>query len=317
MRLNLPIIDKLKGCETILIAGMGGGYDVFSGLPFYLELERLGYDVHLASFSFSDIAGLHDGEPLTDTLVGVSADIEHAFDYFPEYYLAQWFVDTRNEFVTIWCFQKTGARSLIQNYRQLVEHLGVDAIILVDGGVDSLMRGDEPQPGTIFEDTLSLLAVQDLRKVKVRLGACVGLGVEHEIGYAHLFENIAHLTKIGAFYGTCSITRDMYCFQQYRDAVMFTFDQQPNFPSVICASIISAVQGDYGDIHLIKRTHGSTLNISPLMSMYWFFDAVAVAKQNLLIPHMRLSQTVEEAWKLMQQARDKLPERPTPAYPLP
>ena len=53
------------------------------------------------------------------------------------------------------------------------------------------------------------------------------------------------------------------------------------------------------------------------MSIYWFFDAVAVAQQNLLVPHIRLSQSLDEAWKLMQQARNKLPERPTPAYPLP
>lgn len=317
MQLNLPIIERLNGCETILIAGMGGGYDVFSGLPLYFELEKQGFDVHLASLSFSDIGGLNDGEQLTDTLVGVSGEVEGIFDYFPEYYLAQWFVDTRNEFVTIWCFEKTGARPLIQNYRRLVDHLDIDAIILVDGGVDSLMRGDEPQPGTLFEDTLSLLAVQDLRKVRVRLTACVGLGVEHEIGYAHLFENIAHLVKIGAFYGSCSLTHDMKSFRDYENAALFAFDQQPDYPSVICASVISAVRGEYGDFHLIKRTRSSTLNISPLMSMYWFFDAVKVAKQNLLIPHMRLSSTVDEAWTLMRQARDQLSERPTPAYPLP
>jgi len=33
MKLNLPILDKLDGCERILIAGAGGGFDIFAGLP--------------------------------------------------------------------------------------------------------------------------------------------------------------------------------------------------------------------------------------------------------------------------------------------
>src|SRR5689334_16493478 len=74
MNLNLPILDMLKHSRNILIAGMGGGFDVLCGLPIFFELEALGYDVHLANLSFSDIAGLTDGEALTDTLVGVTTE---------------------------------------------------------------------------------------------------------------------------------------------------------------------------------------------------------------------------------------------------
>ena len=49
--------------------------------------------------------------------------------YFPEFHLAAWFRERREEDVTIWCFQKTGARPLLHNYRQLVEHLSVDSLI--------------------------------------------------------------------------------------------------------------------------------------------------------------------------------------------
>lgn len=247
MNLNLPILNQLDGCRSILIAGMGGGFDVFCGLPIFLELEQRGYDVHLANLSFSDIAGLNDGEQLTDTLTGVSYDMQGAFDYFPEYYLSQWFYDERNEEVTIWCFEKTGARPLIKNYAVLVEHLGVDAVILVDGGVDSLMCGDEPEPGTMFEDTLSLLAVNELKHIPVRLIACVGLGIEPEVGYEHLFENIAVATQLDAFKGSCSLLKTMSSYQQFEEAVLYTFDQQPEFASVICSSLISAVRGAYGN----------------------------------------------------------------------
>ncbi len=316
MKLNLPILDKVQGHTNILIAGMGGGFDVFCGLPIYFELEALGYDVHLASFSFSDIVGLYEGEQLTDTLVGVSTDIEGIFDYFPEYFLSEWFYDTRNDDVVIWSFEKTGARPLIQNYKALIKHLDIDCIILVDGGVDSLMHGDEPEPGTMFEDSLSLLAVSDLN-VKTKILACLGLGVEHEVGYAHLFENIAELTKHKAVLGTCSLTQQMTSYQQFRDAVMYVFDQQPTYPSVICSSVISAVDGQYGNFHLTKRTHGSTLRISPLMSMYWFFDLMQVAKRNEILSHLRLTYDVDHAWEKYEGRRKDLKLRPTPEYPLP
>src|SRR5579859_4361972 len=220
MKLNLPVVDLLASCRSILIAGMGGGFDVLCGLPIFLELEQLGHDVHLANLSFSSIAELTDGEALTDTLVGVSADLDEVTDYFPEYYLAQWLFDERNDEVTIWCFEKSGARPLIKNYQILAKHLHLDAIIMVDGGVDSLMRGDEPQPGTLLEDSLSLLALNELKSGPIRLTACLGLGIEPEVGYAHLFENIAQLTKAGAFMGSCSLLKEMSSFQQYEEAAM-------------------------------------------------------------------------------------------------
>lgn len=317
MRLNIPILDQIAGSEHILIAGMGGGYDIFSGLPLFFELEALGYDVHLANFSFSDIAGLSDGEQLTDTLVGVSIDVEGDFDYFPEYYLAEWFFNTRNEFVTIWCFEKTGARPLIRNYRALVDHLEIDCIILVDGGVDSLMHGDEPNMGTLFEDTLSLLAVSELNHVSTRIVACLGLGVEYEVGYPHLFENIAQLVKSDGFFGACSLTKQMEAYQQYEEAVLYVFDQQPKHPSVICASVISATRGEYGDYHLVKRTQGNELHISPLMSLFWFFDMMTIAKANKLLPAMALTYSVDDAWRQMQKKRDQLTPRLVAQPPLP
>lgn len=317
MNLNLPILKELSKCKSILIAGAGGGFDIFSGLPIYFELEKRGFDVHLANLSFSDIAGLNEGEQLTDTLVGVSAELEIFTDYFPEYYLSQWFLEECNEYITIWCFEKTGARPLIKNYRTLIDHLGIDAILLIDGGVDSLMFGNEPEPGTMLEDSLSILAIDELRLLKFRGLACLGLGIEGEVGYAHLFENIAQLTKDGAFKGTCAISKEMECYKKYEQAALYTFEQQPAHPSVICASVISAVRGEYGNYHLTKKTEGQILNISPLMPIYWFFDAEAVARRNLLLPQLRLTFTIDEAWRVMQKVRGGLDFRKTPQYPLP
>jgi hypothetical protein len=74
MQLNLPILDQLAPCRNILIAGMGGGFDVFCGLPIFFALQERGRSVHLANLTFSP-AHLIDGPTrLTPSLVGVTAD---------------------------------------------------------------------------------------------------------------------------------------------------------------------------------------------------------------------------------------------------
>jgi hypothetical protein len=137
--LKSPFLDAVAPARNILIAGIGGGYDVFSGLPLYFGLQADGKQVHLANLSFSALP--HDpAARLAPTLLRVTADTDLVTTYFPEQYLAQWF-RARGQDVPVYCFERTGVRPLLEAYRALVAHLGVDTVILVDGGTDSLMRG--------------------------------------------------------------------------------------------------------------------------------------------------------------------------------
>jgi hypothetical protein len=63
------------------------------------------------------------------------------------------------------------------NYQRLIEQLEIDTILLIDGGVDSLARGDEAQPGTFIEDTVSMAALVDLPIPTKKILACIGFGV--------------------------------------------------------------------------------------------------------------------------------------------
>jgi hypothetical protein len=72
--------------------------------------------------------------------------------------------------------------------------------VLVDGGTDILMRGDEAGLGTP-EDMSSLAAVAALPDSLVRLVACLGFGIDsyHGVCHAHVLENLAALQRAGAF----------------------------------------------------------------------------------------------------------------------
>lgn len=313
---NLPILDRLHDSHSILITGIGGGFDLFCGLPIYFHLRRLGYQVHLANYSFSEIQSFTGGMRLTDTLVGVTADYQRPVVYFPELYLARWFQTIRRESIPIWAFHKTGVQPLQANYHRLIEQLQIDTILLVDGGVDSLARGDEAEPGTFIEDTVSMAALAALPDSITRMLACIGFGAEREITHLHILENIADLARQGAFWGACALTSALDEYRAYEEAVTFVHQQSLQDTSVINASIISAVRGEYGNYHLTPKTHGSRLWISPLMSLYWFFDFPVVAARHTVLPAVKDSITFPEAIRAAMTARRTLRIRPTGMIPL-
>jgi hypothetical protein len=309
MHLNLPILDHLSHCKNLLIAGMGGGFDIFCGLPIYFELQDRGINIHLASLTHSSLKHLKGARRLLPTLVGISATTDTHTPYFPELHLMRWFKSQLEQDLNIWCFEKMGVRPLIKHYETLVDYLSLDGILLLDGGVDSLIRGDELEIGSPAEDVSSIAAVSRLDGIQTRLTACLGLGAELEITYSHVFENIAFLSANGGFLGSCALTKEMPSYQFYEEAALFTQAQPRQDTSVINSSIISAVRGHYDNYHLTEKTQGNKLWISPLMSLYWFFDLLAVAHQNMFLAQLMETQSFEDILRTISDARSIIPRR--------
>lgn len=323
MQLNLPILEQLKDRQRILIAGAGGGFDVFAGLPIYFTLRDQGKTVHLANYSFSDFriaSVISQPQALIETLlVGAHGNVERPYAYYPEGYLAQWFNRVRREEIMVWMFAKTGVEPLALAYQTLIDHLGgIDALILVDGGVDALMRGDEAGAGTLLEDTVSLAAVDSVN-APVKILACLGFGTEVEEAVCHYtaLENIAALTQAGAFLGACALTPQMEVFRLYEEACRYVWEQPNHEKSHISTRIIPAVNGQFGDYHMYQdEPHRYTsLFISPLMSLYWFFNAQAVIERNILVEPLRKTLTFDEVRQIGIELRlnsSLRPRRPIP-----
>ena len=317
MRLELPFDALLPQEATVLIAGMGGGFDVFCGLPIYFELKRRGYIVHLANLSFSALAEYQDGEWLSSTLVGVGPGASELSGYHPERFLARWFHESQGEEITVWCFEAAGTQALVSDYRRLLHRLHLDGIVLIDGGVDSLTRGDEEWCGSILEDYVSLAAVSLLQEVPMRVMACIGMGAEGDVSYARIFENIAAVNAQGGFLGASALLAQSEAYRLYEESLTYVHQQPGQQPSVINASVVSSARGHFGDFHLTERTRGSELWISPLMSLYWFFSVDGVAVQNLFLQPLQEASSMGEAFAATYEAREKMVLRSTPRIPLP
>ena len=317
MRLDLPFDTLLPDRSTVLVAGMGGGFDVFCGLPIYFELKQRGYTVHLANLSFAALKEYQDGEWLSPTLVGVGPGTLGLAGYHPERFLARWFRESQGEDTLLWCFDAAGTQALVADYRQLVQRLGIDGIVLIDGGVDSLARGDEELCGTILEDYLSLAAVSLLPDVPMRVIACIGMGVEGDVSHARILENIAALTKAGGFLGTSALLAHSQACKLYEEALDYVHHQPEQQPSVVNASILSSIHGHFGDHHKTERTRGSQLWISPLMSLYWFFSVDAVAAQNLFLQQLQTTRSMGEVFAATYEVREQMSLRPGTSTRLP
>jgi len=294
--LRLPFFGELGAAHNILVAGAGGGFDIFSGLPLYFGLQAMGKRVHLANLSFSDLDAA-TGRRLHPAVLEVTADSQVTTSYFPEFHLSRWFRQQWQE-VPIYCFERTGFKPLLGAYRALVEHLQVDTVILVDGGTDSLMRGDEAGLGTPEEDIASIAAANELT-LERKLLVCIAFGVDsfHGVCHTHAFEAVAELTKQGAFLGAFTLLRQMPEVQKYMRATESVFEAMPHHPSIVSASVLSALEGHYGDYHRTARTQGSNLWINPLMTLYWCFHLRPVARRILYLDAVKQTET---CWDVME-----------------
>lgn len=287
--LRLP--RSLENSQRILIAGAGGGFDVYAGLPIYARLRALRKQVYLANLTFTYLGGTN-ARQVTRALYQVESGTEGGDGYFPERTLAR-FLSKQGDAGSVYAFDKLGVVQVREGYAHLARALNLDAIVLVDGGTDVLLRGDEENLGTPEEDMTSLAAVASL-DVPTRVVTCVGFGIDtfHGVCHANWLENVAALTAEGGFLGATALLERMPEVRLYLDAIDDADAATPGRPSIVNGSIASAIEGRFGDHHRSRRTRGSTLFINPLMSLLWAFDLPTVARRNLYLDRLGATESV-------------------------
>ena len=301
--LNIPIdiINIAKQKKNILIAGIGGGFDVYGGIPLYYTLKQHGVEnIHFSNFSFASfdkILQASEPEIINSDLIGATANIHADLDYYPEGYLSQWFKLVTKLDIPIWTFKKTGVRPLRANYQYLIDRFKIDLIILVDGGVDSLNTGSEEGSGTLLEDAINIAALSEIEGID-KIIACIGFGTEVEekvCGY-NVLMNMAQAIKNDGFLGSCSLTKQMGSYRFYKSACTYVFNKELHRTSHIHRRIIPAVEGEFGDFHATDEDKpGLQLFISPIMPIYWFFNFQAIFLTNQVISRINETDTWFEA----------------------
>jgi hypothetical protein len=120
----------------------------------------------------------------------------------------------------------------------------IDLVVLIDGRTDSLIFGDEHS--IVVEDAVSTVAACTTARNQV-ICTVIGFGVDHYHGVPHyaFFENVA-LFETADFLAhfrlrlTGQRTRPL-------DLVDYANCGQPQHQSIVCNSIASMLQGEFGD----------------------------------------------------------------------
>ena len=309
----IPVLEMLDRSERTLIAGCGGGFDVFAGVPIARRLLADGKCVVLANLSFSDLPS-SGAEKILPSLWRIDRQCSE-LPYFPEKWLSEWLM-RHESLVPMYAFGRTCPTELSAAYQNIVSEHGIDLIVLVDGGTDSVIFGDEPGLGTVVEDAVSVVAANAVATNSTIL-ASIGFGLDHFHGVSHysFLENTAHLIRDGGYLGTVSLTNGSDEANDLIDLVEYANSRQPAHKSIVMNSIVSALRGEFGDYHATDRTAGSELFINPLMAQYWFYDTVH------LVRRMSYAEKLLQAtsWKGAQAVIERTGEVKTrrPRHPIP
>ena len=312
---RLPLFEALKDSRRVLLAGAGGGYDIFTGLPLYFKLKALGKDVFFANYSISPLDKVRQVEDLP--LYEITADSEGCADYFPEKYLCQWLDANGEAPATVYGLERSGLEPFRRAYQHLVDTLNLDTVVLVDGGTDSLMRGDEPDLATPSEDLTSVAAVNSL-DIPCKLLCCLGFGVDtfHGVCHHYVLQAVADLTRTGHFLGAFTLMPEFEETEKLKSAAEYVFDRMPKVPSIVLSSVLDCLSGEFGNHHSTDRTHGSILYINPLMSLYWSFKLDGVAERCLYLDRLDGSQTCNDVLIAIERFRGYNERKPWKDIPL-
>ncbi|MFJ5738788.1 DUF1152 domain-containing protein [Streptomyces microflavus] len=305
-----PLFSRLESARRILVAGAGGGFDIYAGLPLALSLLHQGKDVQLANLTFSAVEGLPLEDWLAPDLAAITPDTAPHQIYFPERTLAQWLA-LHGYPSTVHALARVGVRPLRAAYQALIDRYDIDAVVLVDGGTDILMRGDETGLGTPEEDLASVAALAGIEGPE-RLVVSIGFGVDayHGVSHGLVLENIAALERAGAYLGAFSVPRTTREGALFLDAVAHAQERTAAHPSIVNGSIAAAVRGEFGDVQFTSRTKGSELFVNPLMALYFAFELEGLAQQCLYLDRIEHTQLMRQVSSAIELFRDEVRQRP-------
>lgn len=316
--------------RTVLLSGCGGGFDFVHSLVLYPELIRMGKKIVIGSYSFGNPTKITGATPFfaegEAIAVRVSASSVADSHYGPEVHLCSYLDQAIPSYAphSIYAYY---ARSfsvplLTRLYEKIIAIHAVDAVIVVDGGSDALMVGDEQGLGDPIEDAVSIAAVSALTSLRAKILAVIGLGTDryNHVSDAASLRAIAELTRQGGFLGAVSLEPESVGSRFYRDCLDHIYQRQ-QFRSVVAGTIDAAIQGWYGSgavpPNLEQRVATDQLFFWPIMAIVWGFDIDAVAQRSLIASWIRDCETVKDCIERFRFERRLLANSLRPVENLP
>lgn len=278
-------------------------------LPVALALRRAGHGVHLASFTFVDIREVEGVENPLPRLYRVDDRSQPpSTGYFPEGYLSRWWRLHFGESRPVWCYHGQGVETLSDIFGYLADELSLDALVVVDAGVDGLFHGNEHSLGTPETDAVSILAAREQRRLR-RYFAFTAFGTEgvgYSIRHADALERISELVAAGAMTGLGALLPNTPEGEEFRSAAEFIHSQMaPHWHSTMVSSLLAAMEGRLGEVVLTQKEGQLPTWISPLTLIYWFFLLDPVAESKPYFEQVRNTRSIHDVARAIERVREE------------
>lgn len=305
MRVDVDLEEESR----VLVVGAGGGYDVVCALPVALSLRARGHTVHLASYSAMNLGELGNTDSPLPRLYAVTRHSEAPpSTYNPEGYLAGWWHETFGQDITVWTYTKVGVLPLSRIFAHLVVELKLNAVLVVDAGVDALFEGSEYNLGTPTVDAITLCAVRNLPEVR-RYFALTAFGTEgkdHEVRHSDALMRVSQQIAMGGMLGVEALLPQSEEGRLFSEAVDYIHARSnPEWQSNMAGSIQAAMRGKFGYQRLNVRTTESPIWVSPLTALYWYFQLDTVVDSKPFVQDGLKTETALEMYELIQRTRDR------------
>ena len=221
----------LRITEKTLVLGVGGGYDIYTALPWFLSLsDQEQHQCLLANYSFTDDLYKYASTE-KQYIIEVSPSTvrtEKNRNYFPEHHLAT----SLNR--TIYAVRLVPCPLLTTVLQEFIEEHQIKRLLLFDGGTDSIIFGDEGQIyGSPLEDSQTILAAYHSGLPCILITSALGIDDCNVDLYLKRAEEMTiHNFKVGP---------TLTGWEDYRRIVQSSVP-----PSIIQESILAAGDGHRG-----------------------------------------------------------------------
>lgn len=295
---NVPkpsVEELLTGCESVLIAGCGGGGDLVQSVSIMNYARHLGVqNIVLATISVNwwgtfadgcevfDLDWFQPAERINENLVRVLPQTKLTGGIGsgkPTYEIAM----AQTFDVPVYGIGlKNGLPGVKNALETLVQKHGCRLFICADVGSDTFFTGEETQVCSPLIDAFSVICASEMDIPGVY--ALNGYGGDGEMHLAHLNRNIGECMRRGGYLGAGGITqKDVADLQRIFDII--GPDDVEQWPQ-------RAAKGELG-VFYCKRLWG--VERIPAAAVTFYFDPDVICEMNPAIQACRGTKTLQEA----------------------
>ncbi len=294
------MIEKLfKNARRALVVGIGGGGDIIGCVPTAKLLNFLGAETILGGLSWERkvvdpkigprrIDELVNLKPLSETVALANAATRTTYGTtFAESIVAEYY--NRD---TVIVDINGGVEKTLRGLNEAVEKLGVDLVVGIDVGGDSLARGDEKGIRSPLADSIMLCVLARLRVRSVH--GVIGWGCDGELTLEELNRNVAEITARGGLLGAKGMGSEEA--EEIQELVSRTYTEASKM-------VAEAARGGYGERTI--RAGSRKLWLTPFATVTFYFEPRVVFNFSQLAKMVGKAHSLREADALLRSASYK------------